>query len=120
MVPEPKVVAALLEGGTSSSQQPVDPSPREASLLENTHFEESLTVEELQQLKDLIIEFSDVFALDSSELGTTDHVTHVIDTGDSSPIKQHPRRIPFALRAKVDQLVKEMLEQGVVSPSKSP
>ena len=121
IVPEPKVVATLLEGDTSShTEQPIDPNSRDSCLLENSHFEESLTGEEIQQLKDLIIEFSDVFAVDSSELGTTDRVTHVIDTGDSSPIKQHPRRIPFALRAKVDQLVKEMLEQGVVSPSKSP
>ena len=44
----------------------------------------------------------------------------MIDTGDSAPIKQPPRHIPFALREKVDQLVKEMLDQGVVTPSKSP
>ena len=35
-------------------------------------------------------------------------------------IKQHPCRIPLALQAKVDQLVKEMLKQEVVNPSKSP
>ena len=44
----------------------------------------------------------------------------MIDTGDSAPIKQPPWRILFALREKVDQLVKEMLDQGVVTPSKSP
>ena len=59
-------------------------------------------------------------ALEPHELGTTDLVTHVIDTGNCSPIKQPPRRIPFALRAKVDQLVKDMLGQGVITPSKSP
>ena len=73
----------------------------------------------MQQLKDLVLEFSNVFAIDQSELGTTDVVTHVIDMGNSAPIKQPPRRIPFALREKVDQLVKEMLDQGVVTPSKS-
>ena len=65
------------------------------------------------------VEFTDVFALDQSELGITDLVTHVIDTGDCAPIKQPPWRIPFALHEKVDHLVKEMLEQGVVTPSKS-
>jgi hypothetical protein len=35
-------------------------------------------------------------------------VTHVIDTSDCSPIKQPPRRIPFALREKVDQLVNRL------------
>ena len=52
--------------------------------------------------------------------GTTDLVTHVIDTGDCSRIKQPPRRIPFALRERVDQFIKDMLDQGVITPSKSP
>ena len=54
LVPEPQVVAALLEG-SPSNQQPIDSSFRHASLLENIHFEQSLTVEETQQLKELII-----------------------------------------------------------------
>ena len=41
---------------------------------------------EVDQLNDLLVEYADVFALDSSELGMTDLVTHAIDTGDSVPI----------------------------------
>ena len=33
-------------------------------------------------------EYADIFALDSSELGSTSLVTHKIDTGESHPIKQ--------------------------------
>ena len=75
---------------------------------------------EREQLQNLVLEFADTFALDESELSSTDLVTNVIDTGDTMPIKQHPKRIPFALRDGVDRLVKEMLNQGVVTPSKSP
>ena len=82
--------------------------------------DDNLTPQEVKQLNDLILEFSDIFALDQSELSLTDVVTHAIDTGDSAPIKQHPRRIPFALRNKVDHLVSEMLDQGIVVPSKNP
>jgi len=57
-----------------------------------------------------------VFALDNSELGTTDLVTHSIDTGDQPPICQPVRRTPFALRSKVDEMVKEMMDQGGVQP----
>ena len=71
--------------------------------------EESLSSREREQLQNLVLEFADIFALDQSELSSTDLVTHVIDTGDTVPIKQHPRRIPFALQDQVDQLVKEML-----------
>ena len=41
-------------------------------------------------------------------------------TGDTKPIHQHPRRIPFALRNKVDEMVRDMLEQGVIQHSQSP
>ena len=63
---------------------------------------------------------TDVFALDSSELGSTDLVMHSIDTGDTPPIKQSVRRVPFALHGTVDEMVGEMLDQGVVEPSQSP
>ena len=43
-----------------------------------------------------------------------------IDTGDSRPIKQSPRRPPFAARDADDQIVDEMLEAGVIEPSNSP
>ena len=64
--------------------------------------------------------YADVFALDSSKLGATDLVLHVINTGDHPPIHQPAWRILFALRDKVERLVNDMLEQGVVVPSKSP
>ena len=79
-----------------------------------------LPQEEKVKLLDCIKENLDVFALDSSELGTTNVVTHTIDTGENKPIRQGPRRTPFALRKKVDQMVKEMLAQGVIKESKSP
>ena len=79
-----------------------------------------LPEEDRASLKALLISYADVFALDSSELGTTQLVTHSIDTGQHLPIRQQVRRTPFALRKKVDELVEEMLDQGVVEPSESP
>ena len=61
-----------------------------------------------------------MFALDSSELGSTDLITHTIDTGDSPPIKQSARQTPFALHQVMEEMVEKMLEQGVVEPSHSP
>ena len=79
-----------------------------------------LTSTQQQQLRALLQRHCDVFALDSRELGTASIVTHVIDTGNHAPIRQPVRRTPFALRAKVDELVADMLDQGVVQPSSSP
>ena len=79
-----------------------------------------LSDEDCKSLKILLTSYVDVFALDSSELGTTQLVTHSIDTGQHRPIKQQIRRMPFALRKKVEELVEEMLDQEVIEPSGSP
>ena len=73
-----------------------------------------------EKLIGLITSYSDIFALDPMELGTTTLVQHVINTGDHAPIRQPVRRMPFALRKSVDDMVGEMLDQGVIQPSHSP
>ena len=74
---------------------------------------------ELQQLKALLADNADVFALDPSQLGCCGLVQHAIDTGDKPPLKQPPYRTPVVRREKVAQLIKEMQEQGIVQPSSS-
>ena len=68
----------------------------------------------------LINNFSDIFALDAHELGTTKLVQHAIKTGNHSPIRQQLQRMPFSLRSDVDRMVGEMLSQGVIQPYSSP
>ena len=82
--------------------------------------EKDLPSKQLEQLKEVVLTFDHLFALNSSELGCTSALTHQINTGDHPPVKQAPRRVPFALRGKVCQVVKEMLEQDVIQPSSSP
>ena len=94
---------------------------REANLLEQLNIQvEHWTAEQKPQLTKLITEYMDVFALNSQELGRTSLVKHVINTGDHPPVRQPVRRTPFALRNKVDEMVQEMLTQGVIQPSQSP
>ena len=76
-----------------------------------------LTTDQFEQLKKLLEE-NHVFSLEG-ELGCTDIVQHVIDTGDHPPIKQPIRRIPFVHREKISDMVDEMLAQGVIQPSVS-
>ena len=80
----------------------------------------NLMVDETALLRELVEEYSDIFALDSTELGTTELVTHSIDTGDSHPIRQPLRRIPFALQRTMKEMVQKMLAQGVIRNSNSP
>ena len=75
---------------------------------------------ELEKLKEVLAESTDVFALDDSELGCTSLVQHSIDTGDQLPVKQQPYRTPVVYREKIEKMVNDMQEQGVVKPSNSP
>ena len=94
---------------------------REEQLLEAWRLENTdLPRGELDQLRSVVEEFADLFALNSSELGRTSVVTHEINTREHYPVRQYPRRVPFSLRGKVCELIKEMLDQGVVVRSASP
>ena len=55
--------------------------------------ESCLSEEEKKQLEEMALDYADAFALDSSELGSTDVVTHTINTGDHPPVKQPARRV---------------------------
>ena len=82
--------------------------------------EVSLQQKDQAKLKELVEKYSELFALNSTELGCTTLIEHSINSGDHQPIKQLLERIPHSLRAKVPQHVQEMLEQGLVTPLHSP
>ena len=46
-------------------------------------------------------------------------VEHDIDTGDSRPMKQSPRRPPIAAREAENEILDEMLATGEIQPSNS-
>ena len=69
------------------------------------------------KLAQLLSEFSDVF---DDKLDTCNVTFHKINTGRSTPIKQRPRRLPYAYRDEADQQIQEMLANGIITPSVSP
>ncbi|KAI5753631.1 hypothetical protein M8J77_001985 [Diaphorina citri] len=68
----------------------------------------------------LISEFSDVFSLSDDDCGRTGLVKHRIDTGDSRPIRQPPRRLALAKQDEVQTMINNMKKQGVIEESTSP
>ena len=79
-----------------------------------------LEVEQQRQIEQLLYGSRSVFSDDKGTLGHTNLVQHEIDTKDSKPIKQAPRRIPQHHREAVDTAVAEMLEKGIIEKSSSP
>ena len=80
----------------------------------------AISPEQHSTLENFLLNHADIFALDNSELGCTEVVKHRIDTGESPPIYQSARRIPFALRGLVDEMVEDMLHQNIIQTSHSP
>ncbi|GFW50629.1 hypothetical protein TNCV_2889311 [Trichonephila clavipes] len=95
----------------SNSPQQLTPD-----LLENAE----LSPEQKNSAERLFQEFEDVFSRNSSDIGHTTVTQHRIDTADHPPIKQHPRRLPFAKQEEVGTLLREMQENDIIEPSSSP
>ena len=81
---------------------------------------EELTEVQRDKFVALLSQYSDVVATNNEELGRTSILSHKIDTGDATPIRQQARRVPLPHREKVQELLKDMMEKKVISPSKSP
>jgi len=106
----------------SIARQPKDTTvpPHLQELFDETvshaHLSESLQ----QSLAAVLRRNSDAFATGPLDLGFCAALQHDIDTGDAFPIKQSPRRPPFAAREAEDAILDEMLQTGVIEPSNSP
>ena len=76
--------------------------------------------EEQEEARNLILEYGSLFALKDMDLGRTDKVKHSIKLDDYMPSKERYRHIPPHQYEEVKQHLKEMLEIGAISKSKSP
>ncbi|CAI5944588.1 unnamed protein product [Closterium sp. NIES-65] len=71
-------------------------------------------------LRKLLVEYREVFATEAEPLGTHPTVLHHIATGSAKPISHKPYRVSPSERARIEEEVAALLEQGVIRPSNSP
>ena len=120
-VTEPKQGnGALLRSTCASVKALINTPERYERLRSVLDFPDTLDAYQIENFKQLLMKSTDVFALNDSELGCTDVVSHNIDTGDKLPVKQPPYRAPMIYREKIAEMVMEMQERGIVQPSMSP
>ena len=116
-----KVLHSQVNFVSSGSSADSNFQQRCKAVLEMIYVDRStLEVEEYTALNTLMMEYADIFAVNSAEIERIDLVHYQINTGYSDPVKQQARRIPFALRPKVEQMINKMLELGVIEESSSP
>jgi hypothetical protein len=76
--------------------------------------------EEKVEIKELLLEFQDIFSKDENDVGRTTLIEHKIETADARPVKQLPRRIPLAFQNEEKDCIEKLLKQGIIRPSTSP
>ncbi|VDP93771.1 unnamed protein product [Echinostoma caproni] len=85
-----------------------------------TKVEPNICRSTLEGLNKLITKYRDVFMMDGEPLGRTGIVKHRIETGHAGAIRLNPRRVPSCYVQELESMVKEMLANNVIQPSKSP
>lgn len=79
-----------------------------------------LSSEHKQKLETLLVEFKDCFSSGMNDLGFTTETEMVIHLKDSDPVVYRPYRLSFSERRKVQDMVDEMVDCGIVRHSSSP
>ncbi|GBM71467.1 Retrovirus-related Pol polyprotein from transposon 297 [Araneus ventricosus] len=87
------------------------------STLENFQI---LNEEQRTAIRKLLNEFQNLFSTCDADVGRCNMTQHRINTGDHPPIKQYPRRLPLARKEEADNLVKEMVDNGIIEESSGP
>ena len=93
---------------------------RLAQLQQQIRISDQCSETERQQLLECLLGKSEVFALSDEELGETDVVEHSIDTSTAKPVKEPPRRLPYALRKQLEEELDKLLEINCIEPASSP
>ena len=80
----------------------------------------SLIDDQMESLRQLLVEYQDVFMGPDGKLGRTDLVKHTIDTGNAKPIKIPPRRVPQKQKQTIEEEINKLLDKDIIEPSLSP
>ena len=80
----------------------------------------TLSADKQTKLAQLLDQNRDIFAMSSQELGRTSIVQHIIDMGDTQPIRQQPYRVGPETQKEIYLQVQEMLSKDIIQPSVSP
>lgn len=70
-------------------------------------------------LFNMVTNFNDIFAENLSQIGKTDVVEMKIELDTDKPIAQPPYRIPEPKKRVVNEMVNDLLENDIISPSQS-
>ena len=82
-----------------------DKAVRKRELVQMIDIFGGASAEEARKVRECVLQAEDVFAVGKRELGKVAEVCHTVDTGDSPPVRQLPRQVPYALRSEITRMV---------------
>lgn len=81
---------------------------------------QKMTSEQITKIQQLVHKHMIAFSQGPEDYGCTTALEHPIHTGDTAPIRERYRNIPPALCQEVKDLLRGMLQGGVIRESRSP
>ena len=108
----PEMEATL---GKESRPEPLSVAVRQEKLLEKLNLDglACWSPENVVAVRELVLAYHDVFALESNELGCTSAIEHEIHIENEEPLKEWFWHIPPPLLEEVRTSLRDMLESGV-------
>jgi hypothetical protein len=95
----------------------ISPALQRKESVDDVHISPVLTSDERKQLKELMVEYDDIF---SDVPQVTNIIEHKVVTRTEEPVYKRAYPIPYALRDKVKKEINDMLKAGIVESSDSP
>ena len=115
----PEMEAAL---GKESRPEPLSVVGRQEKLLEKLNLDglANWSPENAVVVRELVLAYHDMFALESNELGCTSAIEHEIHIENDEPFKERFQCMPPSLLEEVRASLRDMLEAGAIHLSQSP
>ena len=79
----------------------------------------NLTPEQSERFDNFMTQYTDLFIWENDQFGKTNVVTHTIDTGEATPIKQRFYRTSYNNQQFIKEEIDRLLKTGLIKPSKS-
>lgn len=95
------------------------PTPKCAITMDMINVGPKISGSEKDRLLCLLNDYRECFALSTNELGLTNITEMKIRLNDNTPVTYKPYRLPFSERAKVREIISELLSNGVIRESQS-
>ena len=113
-------VARIEDLATEIIAATFDPKSSDATEEVTERINPELPLENKNKMESLLLTHHDCFAIGSEDLGHCKTLSHARNTGETKSIHQAPYPSAFKQRAIIQDLVDDMLKDGVIEPSCSP